>query len=135
MNIIWEAYNGKGSFESGAYKDARILGNLYPNVSHIIASKGSKIEGISNITGKSFVPGAAGSATEIESKLILKSHGVDLGNVSENYVGFTEAVDLMRNKQVDAVNIYTGVPSSAATELISTVDSNMISLTKKELQI
>lgn len=127
VNIIWEAYNGEGSFESGAYEDVRILGNLYPNVSHIIASDDSGITEIGDISGTSFVPGAAGSATEIESKLILEAHGVDIGQVNENYVGFTEAVDLMRNKQVDAVNIYTGVPASAATELISTVDSKVIS--------
>lgn len=131
VNIIWEAYNGENSFKKEAYKDIRILANLYPNVSHIIASEGSGIQEISDIAGKSFVPGAAGSATEIESKLILASHGVDIEGVNENYVGFTEAVDLMRNKQVDAVNIYTGVPASAATELISTVDSNVISFSEE----
>lgn len=134
VNIIWEAYNGENSFESGAYEDVRILGNLYPNVSHIIASEGSGISKISDISGMSFVPGAAGSATEIESKLILESHGVDIGQVNENYVGFTEAVDLMRNKQVDAVNIYTGVPASAATELISTVDSKVISFSDEGIK-
>lgn len=131
VNIIWEAYNGEESFGSGAYEDIRILGNLYPNVSHIIASEDSNITEISGIEGMSFVPGAAGSATEIESKLILESHGIDIADVNENYVGFTEAVDLMRNKQVDAVNIYTGVPASAATELISTVDSKVISFSEE----
>ncbi len=127
VNIVWEAYNGKGSFKDNPYSDVRILGNLYPNVSHIIARKGSNIKEISDIKGKNFVMGAAGSATEIESKLVLEAHGVKTKDVHENFVGFTEAVDLLRNKQVDAVNIYTGVPSSAATELMSTVESNMIS--------
>ena len=131
VNIIWEAYNGENSFKAGAYDDIRILANLYPNVSHIIASEDSGINKIEDIKGKSFVPGAAGSATEIESKLILSSPGVNIEDVNENYVGFTEAVDLMRNKQVDAVNIYTGVPASAATELISTVDSTVISFSEE----
>ncbi|MCW1927341.1 TAXI family TRAP transporter solute-binding subunit [Bhargavaea beijingensis] len=129
VNIIWEAYNGKNSFEGDAYDDIRIMANLYPNVSHIIALDDSGIESVEDISGKSFVLGAAGSATELESKLILESHGVDIGKVNENYVGFTEAVDLMRNKQAQAVNIYTGVPASAATELISTVDSKVLNMT------
>lgn len=131
VNIIWEAYNGENSFEGDAYDDIRIMANLYPNVSHIIALDDSGIETVEDISGKSFVLGAAGSATELESKLVLESHGVDIGEVNENYVGFTEAVDLMRNKQAQAVNIYTGVPASAATELISTVDSRVLNMTEE----
>src|SRR5699024_2029259 len=86
----------------------------------------SGIENISDVEGKSFVFGAPGSATEVESSLLLEAHGVKIDNVDENYVGFTEAVDLLRNNQVEAVNIYTGVPSSAATELVSTVDSRVL---------
>lgn len=133
VNIIYEAYNGVGSFEGNQYKDVRILANLYPNVSHIIALENAGIESISDIEGKSFVFGAAGSATEIESKLILEAHGVDIENVNESYVGFTEAVDLLRNKQVQAVNIYTGVPSSAATELISTTESSVLNLSEEAI--
>ncbi len=127
VNIIWEAYNGENSFANGKYEDVRILANLYPNVSHIIALDDAGINEISDLEGKAFVLGAAGSATELESKLILESHGVK--SVRENYVGFGEAVDLMRNKQVKAVNIYTGVPAAGASELISTVDSKVISMT------
>lgn len=134
VNVVWEAYNGEGSFKDNKYSDVRILGNLYPNVSHIIARNGSKINEIGDIKGKSFVMGAAGSATEIESKLVLEAHGVNVKDINENFVGFTEAVDLLRNKQVDAVNIYTGVPSSAATELISTVDSQVLSLSDKAVK-
>ena len=129
VNIIWEAYNGENSFGDKKYEDVRILANLYPNVSHIIALNDAKIDSINDLDGESFVLGAAGSATELESKLILKAHGVQ--SVKENYVGFGEAVDLMRNKQVKAVNIYTGVPAAGASELISTVDSKLVSFTKE----
>lgn len=133
VNIIYEAYNGLGSFDGNQYEDIRILANLYPNVNHIIALENAGIESIADVDGKSFVFGAAGSATEIESTLVLQSHGVDLDNVNQNYVGFTEAVDLLRNNQVDAVNIYTGVPSSAATELISTVDSKVLNFSEEAI--
>lgn len=134
VNVIYEAYNGVGSFEGNQYEDIRILANLYPNVSHVIALENVGINSIEDIEGKSLVFGAPGSATEIESSLLLESHGVNLDNVDSNYVGFTEAVDLLRNNQVDAVNIYTGVPSSAATELISTVDSKIINFSEEGIK-
>lgn len=135
VNIIYEAYNGVGSFDGNQYEDIRILANLYPNVSHVIALENAGIDSIDEVEGNSFVFGAAGSATEIESTILLEAHGVDIENVNQNYVGFTEAVDLLRNNQVEAVNIYTGVPSSSATELISTVDSKVLNFSEEAIEI
>lgn len=128
VNIAYEAYNGVGSFEGKQYENVRLLGNLYPNISHIIVKDDEKYNSIEDLKGTSFVFGAAGSATEVESRLVLDAHGIGENDIKANYVGFTEATDLMRNGQVEGVNIYTGVPAAAATELISTVDSKVLSL-------
>ncbi|MFP7199515.1 TAXI family TRAP transporter solute-binding subunit [Lysinibacillus halotolerans] len=127
VNIAYDAYNGEGSFKGKQYDGVRILGNLYPNVSHIVVVDNEDIQSIEDLKGKSFVFGAAGSSTELESKLVLEAHGVSIDDVNANYVGFTEATDLIRNGQVDGVNIYSGVPAAATTELISTIDSKVLS--------
>jgi len=134
VNMAYEAYNGEGLFSESKYDDVRLLANLYPNVNHIIALDNGEINSVEDLTGNSFVFGAAGSATELESKLVLEAHGVPIDQVKANYVGFTEAVDLMRNGQVDAVNIYSGVPSSATTELISTFDSKVLNLSEGAIE-
>ena len=133
INIAYEAYNGIGSFEGKQYEDLRLLGNLYPNISHIIVKNSDKYNEISDLKGTSFVFGAAGSATEVESRLVLEAHGITIDDIKANYVGFTEATDLMRNGQVEGVNIYTGVPAAAATELISTVDSKVLSFSPEAI--
>lgn len=130
VNIAYEAYNGKGSFKKKPYEGVRILANLYPNVSHIVVMNNDAIQSIKDLKGKSFVFGAAGSSTEIESKLVLKAHGIKADEVKGNYVGFTEATDLMRNGQVDGVNIYSGVPAAATTELISTLDTKVLNFSE-----
>lgn len=133
INIAYEAYNGIGSFEGKQYEDLRLLGNLYPNISHIIVKNSDKYNEISDLKGTSFVFGAAGSATEVESRLVLEAHGITIDDIKANYVGFTEATDLMRNGQVEGVNIYTGVPAAAATELISTVDSKVLNFSPEAI--
>ncbi|WP_339175699.1 TAXI family TRAP transporter solute-binding subunit [Solibacillus sp. FSL R5-0691] len=133
VNIAYEAYNGVGSFEGKQYGDVRILGNLYPNISHIIVKDDEKYNSIEDLKGTSFVFGAAGSATEVESRLVLEAHGIGEKDIKANYVGFTEATDLMRNGQVEGVNIYTGVPAAAATELISTVESRVLSFSESAI--
>ncbi len=133
VNIAYEAYNGTGTFEGKQYEDVRILGNLYPNISHIIVLDKDRFNSIEDLKGSRFVYGAAGSSTEVESRLVLEAHGIGEDDINGNFVGFTEATDLMRNGQVDGVNIYTGVPAAAATELISTVDTKVLSFSDEAI--
>lgn len=134
VNIAYEAYNGVGTFEGKQYEGVRILGNLYPNVSHFIVLDKERYNSIEDLKGSKFVYGAAGSSTEVESRLVLEAHGIHEDDINGNFVGFTEATDLMRNGQVDGVNIYTGVPAAAATELISTVDTKVLSFSDKAIE-
>lgn len=134
VNIAYEAYHGEGAFEGKPYEGVRILANLYPNVSHIVVMNKKNIQSIEDLKGKSFVFGAAGSATEVESKLVFKAHGIEEGDIKGSYVGFTEATDLMRNGQVDGVNIFSGVPSAATTELISTLDTKVLNLSEDAIK-
>jgi len=134
VNIAYEAYNGEGTFKNKRYDGVRILANLYPNVSHIVVLNDDDIQSIEDLRGKSFVYGAAGSSTEMESKLVLEAHGIKADEVKGNYVGFTEATDLMRNGQVDGVNIYSGVPAAATTELISTLDTKVLNFSEEAIQ-
>lgn len=134
VNIAYEAYNGEGSFKDKQYDNVRILGNLYPNVSHIIVKDSDKYNTIEDLKGSRFVYGAAGSSTETETRLVMNSHGIEDDDIKPNFVGFTEATDLLRNGQVDGVNIYSGIPAAAATELITTVDTKILGFSKEAVK-
>jgi TRAP transporter TAXI family solute receptor len=127
IGTLYQAVNGEQSFEGNKVENVTILAGLYPNVNHLVARKGSGVETIADIAGKSFVPGATGSATELESRNTLWAYDVDYEKVNKNFVGFTEATDLMRNKQVDAAMVMAGVPTSAVTEMLATADGQLLS--------
>jgi TRAP transporter TAXI family solute receptor len=127
IGTLYEAVNGMASFEGNKVENVRILAGLYPNVNHLVARKGSGVESIEDIAGKKMVPGATGSATEIESQRTLAVHGVDYEALKKDFVGFTEATDLMRNKQTDAAMVMAGVPTSAVTEMLSTANGVLLS--------
>jgi TRAP transporter TAXI family solute receptor len=57
----------------------------------------------------------------------LEAYGVSYDEVKHNFVGFTEAVDLMRNKQVAAAMVMAGVPAAAVTEMMATAGGQLIS--------
>lgn len=127
--IIWEAYNGERSFKDRQYEDVRIIAGLYYNPNQFVVREDSGIESVGDLKGKRFAPGSVGSTPEVESSIILPAYGLDYpGDIKENFVGFTEAIDLMRNKQIDGALIQAGLPTAAVTEMTSTADGKLIGI-------
>jgi uncharacterized protein len=127
--IIWEAYNGERGFKDRKYDDVRIVAGLYYNPNQFVVRKGSGIESIGDLKGKKFAPGTTGSTPEVESSIILPAYGINYpDDIDANFVGFTEAIDLMRNKQIDGALIQAGLPTAAVTEMTSTADGELIGI-------
>ena len=127
--IIWEAYNGERGFKDRKYEDVRIVAGLYYNPNQFVVRKDSGIESISDLKGKKFAPGTTGSTPEVESSIILPVYGISYpDDIDANFVGFTEAIDLMRNKQIDGALIQAGLPTAAVTEMTSTADGELIGI-------
>jgi TRAP transporter TAXI family solute receptor len=127
--IVWEAYNGENTFEGRQYEDVRVVAGLYYNPNQFVVREAAGIESIADIKGKKFVPGAVGSTPEVESKIILPEYGINYpADIQETYVGFTEAIDLMRNNQTDGAIIQAGIPTAAVSEMTSTAGGKLIGM-------
>jgi TRAP transporter TAXI family solute receptor len=128
-SIMYESYNGTGSFEGRANEKLRVVAGLYYNPNQLVAAKDSGIESMADIAGKRFALGAPGSTTLVESELHLEAAGVAYPDgFTPSYVGFTEAIDLIRNRQLDAAWIMAGVPNAAVTEITSTAGGRLVSI-------
>ncbi len=132
-NVAFSAWEGQDTFSGRAYKDMRVLTQLYPNMTQIVVRKDSGINSVKDLKGKKFVPGANGSGTLYNSKEILSTYGLNFwdkgnNNVNPNYVGFTEAAELLKNKQVDAANFSGAVPLAAVMDIANSIDVKILSL-------
>lgn len=127
--IIWEAYNGERGFKDRKYEDVRIVAGLYYNPNQFVVRENSGVESVGDLKGKKFAPGSIGSTPEVESSIILPAYGINYpDDINANFVGFTEAIDLMRNKQIDGALIQAGLPTAAVTEMTSTADGKLIGI-------
>ncbi|HEX6923408.1 MAG TPA: TAXI family TRAP transporter solute-binding subunit [Bacillales bacterium] len=126
IGVLYNAYNGKGKFEGRAFKDVRAITTTYPNVGQIVARAGTGIKTVSDLKGHKFVPGAPGSSTRVLSKHILEAYGLTFKDVKPQFVGFTQAADLMRNKQIDATVMMAGIPTSGIVQVMTTADGQFI---------
>ena len=112
-------------------KFLRGITNLYPNVMHIVVNANSDIKSVKQFEGKKFVPGAIGSATEINSKEILGLYGLDYKdkkNLKGEYLGYSEAAEALKDGRVDGILIAGGLPTSAVMDAASSVKIRILTL-------
>lgn len=128
-SIMYESFNGEGTFEGRPNDKLRVISGLYYNPNQVVVSKESGINSLKDIEGKNFAAGAPGSTTEVETKLHLQEAGINYPEgLKAQFVGFTEAIDLMRNKQLDGAWIMAGLPTAAVTEITTTAGGKLISI-------
>ncbi len=128
----FEALHGKGPFTGRPYENLRVLTGLYYNPNQLVARKDSGIHSLNDLQGKKVSVGPIGGSTEAESNKHLTEAGIDYPKgIEGQFVGFTEAIDLMRNKHIDAAWIMGGIPTAAVTEMYATADSKLIGIDKE----
>jgi uncharacterized protein len=120
LNEAW-----KGNEEAGfktPLKKLRTVAAIYPNYIHFIASADSGIKMLADLKGKRISVGAPKSGTELNSRDILKGAGLsykDLGKVE--YLGYAESVELIKNRQLDATLLSSGLGVAAVRDLATAV--------------
>jgi len=128
-SIMYESMNGIGSFEGRANPNLRVMVGLYANPNQVVVSKNSGVNTLKDLQGKRFASGAPGSTTEVETDIHLNTLGVAYpDSLKVQYIGFTEAIDLMRNKQIDGAWIMAGIPNAAVTEMLSTAGGKLVDI-------
>ena len=115
----------KGSAEAGfpaPLNKLRTLAAIYPNYIHFLAAADAGIKSLADLKGKRVSVGAPKSGTEINSREILKAVGMsykDLGKVE--YLGYSESVELIKNRQLDATLLSSGLGVAAVRDLATAV--------------
>lgn len=125
-SIAYQAYKGEGGFAGRPNDKLRIVAGLYYNPNQVVVTADSGIETLADIAGKRFASGAPGSTTVGETQIHLAAAGVPEGGYKEEAVGFTEAVDLMRNKRLDGAWVMAGVPNAAVSEMTGTLGGRLV---------
>lgn len=114
---VLDARDGVGDFEGSALNNVVGVTALYPGILHIAVAANSGIESIEDLVGKTICTQAKGNAAYKMTWKMLEAYGITEKDVTMNYVGFSDAADLIKDGHADALCYMSTYPYSALQDL------------------
>ena len=106
----------------------RAIGTLYFESLHLVASTESQIQSVGDLVGRRVSVDEVGSGTLLDVTPILKAYGLTNDDVKIVYLNPTDAIDRIRQRQLDAFFIIAGYPISGVSELVKEGKATIISI-------
>lgn len=132
MDLIRDAYDGKGLFQDNACKEYQAVAALYPEACQIIVRKDSGITSIDDLQGKTVSVGEAESGTENNATQILQVYGLtELVKTEE--LNYTDAAKELEEGKIDAMFCTAGIRTLVLEELANKCEVNWLSLEDKQI--
>ncbi len=133
-SAAYESYNGKGQWEGKPFSEMRTWLPMYSWGAQLVVPADSDIESWSDLKGKRVGVGPIGSAGEGYNKDILAAIGLTFDDINEYRVPHGEAMEGLKNGQMDAVIETTGFPSPGVMEVMASTDIRIIPNSEEELK-
>lgn len=126
------AYNGTGDYEGNAYPDIRAMYATINNCLQVFTLKGSGINSIADLEGKTVSMGSAGSGGEMAARAMLLAYGLDYTKVKAQFMGESDGAAALSDGKIDAMIATHPLNSAALTELTTSCDAVLIPVDSDE---
>lgn len=128
-NDVVDAENGAGSFDGNQITNIRGVTALYPGILHIAVAADSNIKTVEDLKGKVLCTQTKGNSAEQAMNIVLQAYGMTYDDMSTvNYVGFTDAVDLVKDGHADAIAYMSTYPYAALQDLAESKGVKLLGL-------
>ncbi|MFL5198747.1 MAG: TAXI family TRAP transporter solute-binding subunit [Microvirga sp.] len=104
------------------------LASLYPQYFQVIVPANAGISSIKDLKGKTVAAQPRGNTAEIITQHILKVNGLSYNEVKPSFISYTDAVEQMKDGNVQAFTLGTTIPSGAVMDLASARDIKLLDL-------
>ncbi|MBS0520341.1 MAG: TAXI family TRAP transporter solute-binding subunit [Proteobacteria bacterium] len=132
-DIAYWAYTGTGVYrEQPKVEQLRAIASLYPESIHLVARKGSGIQGVRDLRGKKVSLDEPGSGTLADARIVLAAYGLTERDVQAVYVSTQRAADMFRDGSIDAFFRVSGWPESAIADLARSVGIELVPIVGPE---
>jgi len=112
---IFHARNGRLKKDSRKYLNVMVLGYFFGAPAQLIVNTNSGITTAQQLNGKRIGVGNAGSGAAENCELFFTELGL-WKKIKRNYLGYRQAADAFKNKQLDAFWVFSGFPNASVIE-------------------
>ncbi|MEY3664331.1 MAG: hypothetical protein RLZZ153_513 [Pseudomonadota bacterium] len=133
-DILDQAFNGKAQFANAPIKNLRALGALYPETVQLVVRANANINSVKDLKGKSISSGAPGSGQYQLVTDLLRVNGLSRSDVKEDSSSFAQAMDKIKDGNLDATLITAGIPVAAITDAAQSHPIKVLALAGPEIE-
>jgi hypothetical protein len=126
-DIAYLSYQQAADRSRGASIRVRGIAVLYVNILHILA-RGSAIRSVEDLRGRHVGVGAAGSGTEIATRIVVEGHGLKYADLSAEFLPFSDVAGRIRDGTIDAGFIAASYPADAIKSATSSPDVHLVAI-------
>lgn len=105
-------------FKDNKVDSSAVLLTLYPETIQFVTTQDKGIKTIADLKGKKVAVGASGSGAEANARQILEAYGITYNDIDVQYLSFGEAVDALKDGNVDAGVVVAGFPTATVQDLL-----------------
>ena len=113
--------------------DVVVIGRLYPEYLHVVASKDSNVKTLEDFKGKKVSVGARGSGNEVNCRQIFKYFGLDYKNIEPIFLPYGETADQFKDRQLDGFVFTIGTPNPAIQDITTAQEVAFVPLEGKKV--
>ncbi len=124
--FAYDAYMAKGMYKNLKPKQLFSIIAQSASVAEIYVTKKSGIKSVYEFKGKKIAIGQPGGASGLNSKTLFEAAGLDLKDMKVYEIRLQDAVNMVKDGQIDGGIWYGMVPLSALVELFLVRDVNML---------
>lgn len=130
-----DAMLGQNNFDE-PWTNFHSVSYVFPTVMHLVSIDDDSIQSFADFKGQKVSVGAAGSATELNSRTLCTAYGMSYNDFkSVEYTSESQAVELLKNKQITCANLIAGVGSASPTDLMSASGFKILSFSDSDLEM
>ncbi len=130
-----QAIHGEAPFEAVCDGVANLM-YFYDEAFHFVVLADSGIETVADLPGHTLATQTIGNQAEQMTREVLEAYGLtyeDMGNVTQ-VNDYNDAIEMMKNGQVEAFTFANAVPVTVLTDLASVRDIRILSLSPEALE-
>ena len=132
-DVVYDAWNGEGTFEGEKKENFRILMACYPAASQWLARKDSGLAFVHELDGRNLSAGTAFSETGMVSAAAFDALDMDVKEENFWQRGIENSTGILRDGTVDGIHGFLEAPADVFIRLSEEMEVSVLSYTEEEL--